>query len=300
MKTMVFVILLFSLISLRASDSTESHIMLRTYLEQDDVPLNREVVYHVELSWEGDLQRYHITSVSEPVLNNLKLRGSGSSNRFFTDEQGKPHSVKRITYYFTPIEIGMAYIDGVSVHYEDKNTLQKETLSAQRLGLKIIQREADADAGIDTGNLIIVVVSALFLLVLIYFISKYFRIRKLEQNEQIIELTVEQRYQQELSLLLKETSVDAKPDFNALIHLLTRYLSEKYKIVAGTPYKEVKLVLQSQDIPPELLNKLEKLYRQGELSKFAGENISEADFHLFADTVEMVISNVNEESKENK
>ena len=101
MKTFVFILLLLASVTLYAADSTASKITLHTYLEQNKVPQNKEVVYHVELSWEGELQRYHISQISTPVLTNLTLRGSGSSNRFFTDEQGKPHSLKRISYYLT-------------------------------------------------------------------------------------------------------------------------------------------------------------------------------------------------------
>ena len=81
-------ILITTVIAKPAPDSIKSDILLRTFIESDNVPLNREVIYHVELRWQGDLNNYQIKDVQEPVLTNLTTRGSGSSNKVNTLADG--------------------------------------------------------------------------------------------------------------------------------------------------------------------------------------------------------------------
>ena len=289
MKTLVFVLLLLASVTLQAADSTASKITLHTYLEQNDVPKNREVVYHVELSWEGDLQRYHISQISTPVLTNLTLRGSGSANRFFTDDQGKPHSLKRISYYLTPIEMGMAYIDGITVQYEDTKTEQKESLSAQRLGVKIIEGVPEPGAGVATGAVLIYILLLFFLAVIAYSLWKYFKIRREEEEEAEPELSLEENLLEELNLLKKENGNNPEEGFHKLMQLARRYFSEKFELNPAAGFNEIKRLLEEKNATSDLLQKLERLYRQGELSQFAGESISDSDFHLFTDTVELLL-----------
>ncbi len=289
MKTFVFILLLFTAVAVQAADSTASKITLHTYLEQNEVPQNKEVVYHVELSWEGDLQRYHIAQVSTPVLTNLTLRGSGSANRFFTDEQGKPHSLKRISYYLTPVEMGMAYIDGITVQYEDTKTQQKESLSAQRLGVKIIEGVPEPGAGVSAGTILLYILLLLFVAVIVYSLWKYFKIRRAEQEEAEPEASLEDILLEELSTLKKENGNDTEGGFHRLMQLARRYFSDKFKLNPAAGFNEIKEALKDKNAPADLLTKLERLYQQGELSQFAGEAISDGDFHLFTDTVELLL-----------
>ena len=289
MKTFVFVIIMSLASMIYGADSTNTNISLRTYLETDDVPLNREVVYHVELSWEGDLQRYHITRVSEPVLSNLKLRGSGSSNRFYTDDQGNPYSLKRISYYFTPLDLGMGYIDGISVQYQNIQSQQTETLSAQRLGVKIVEAVDEPGSLMDGGTFLVLGLVLIFFIVLAYYLLKYFRIRK--QQELLVEkeITLEEKYQLELKTVLKERTGDLKNDFSAIVRILKGYLKEKYDLIDIQSFDDIKAILDENGIENELADKLQKMFEQSELSKFAGESISESDFQFYTDTIEMLI-----------
>ncbi len=271
------------------SDSTKTDISLHTYLEKSDVPVNREVVYHVELSWKGDLHQYQIQKIGEPVLSNLKLRGSGSSNRFYVDDQGQPRSVKRITYYFTPQGMGMAYIDGVSVQYTAAGSEQTETLFAQRLGVKITERISEPGEGIPTGTIVIIVLALVFVGVVGFFIFKYFRIRNAQQEAQEEEISAEAKCLEEIEAITRSDEQDLNAKFIRLSRTLEKYLTEKRNLAPGSNYELVKADLESVGFKPDLLEKLERFYRQSELSKFAGEPISESDFHLFADTAELTV-----------
>ncbi|MEJ2053166.1 MAG: hypothetical protein P8X42_04525 [Calditrichaceae bacterium] len=288
----------------QAPDSVkvDANIQLKTYLQQNEVPQNREVVYHLELIWNGELNRYNISNIGDPVVSNLKLRGSGSSNQYFIDKSGQPKSVKQVTYYFKPVEMGMAYIDGVTIQYEDNLTGQSETLSAQRLGVKITEPLPDPNAGMDFGLVIILTLAIIFVLVVIYFLFRYIRQRKINAEEMESQpLTLEEKYLQLLNESVELSSDKRNETLNSIAKLLNSYFSEKFNLPGTPDFIQVKGELQKLDISEELIEKIEKLYERDNLSKFAREQISENELHLFYDTVEQVIRKleVNKPLEEN-
>ncbi len=300
-RVAIFVISI-SLTSLWAQDSipdnNETKIQLKAYLDQDEVPQNREVVYHVELNWIGDLDRYQISDIGDPVISNLKLRGSGSSNRYFIDDSGNPKSVKQVNYYFTPIEMGMAYIDGITIQYEDKILAQKETLSARRLGVKIIEPLPDPDAGMDIGLIIIIGIAILFIFVVIYFLGRYLKQRKLNaQAEESRIQTLEEKY---LELLdnIELSAENRNETLSSITKLLGSYFSEKYELPSSADFDQIKQKLQKINIAVDLHDKINNLYERDKLSKFAREQIAENELHLFFDTVERLIKQIQNTESE--
>jgi hypothetical protein len=289
-------IFLFSTFGLWAQDSipnyTDTNIQLKTYLDKDKVPQNNEVVYHVDLSWKGELDRYQISNIGDPVVSNLKLRGSGSSNRFFVDDAGNPKSVKQVNFYFTPIEMGMAYIDGITIQYEDKILNQKETLSAQRLGVKIIEPLPDPTAGPDIGFIVIISIVIIFIIVVIYFVIRFIKQRKLNaQAEDDIPKTIEEKY---LELLdgIELSSENRNETLSSITKLLNSYFSEKYELSGSAGFDQIKPELVSLNINEDLQEKVNNLFERDKLTKFAREQVAENELHLFFDTVEQLIKQI--------
>lgn len=274
-------------------DSLTSEIQLRTYLAKDAVPLNKEVVYFVELSWPGPMNRYHILKISDPVLTNLKLRGSGSSNRFYIDKNKQPHSLKKITFYFTPLEMGMAYVDGITIKYEDTVTRQTGRLISQRLPVKIVEPVSRPGQGINWGKTLIIALIILFLLTVIFSLYRYFLQKKKQETEEEPQLTIEEEFLKELKESIRLSEDIPEKNFNGLQHLLDRYLKKKFGLPSGTDFPEIKTVLQAAGLKEEFLAKLEQVFRKAELVKFAGEPVSETDLHLFIDTVELILTEMN-------
>ena len=276
------------------ADSVQAHIQLRTYLDSNQVPLNREVVYHVELSWKGQLQRYHIQKIGEPVLTNLKLRGSGSANRFYTDKDGSPHSVKRITYYLKPLELGMAYIDGVTIQYEDTQLHQSGSLLSQRLSVQITEPLPEPGKGSHWTQTVVLALVIIFLLVLAYFIYRYFKIRK--QSEQAKPEPQKSLEEQYLDLIKNDIRLnDDQPDeqFAALLRLFNHYLKEKFALEAVVSFSVLHPVLEPQLNDPSLLTRLKEVYDRAELVKFAGEPVNSGELHIFYDTIELTLQHLN-------
>jgi len=273
-----------------AADSLQTQIQLRTFLEQEKVPLNKEVVYQVELSWQGPLNRYHIQKIGEPTVSNLKLRGSGSSNRFFVDSTGRPHSLKRITYYFTPVEIGMAYIDGVTIQYEDTRLGQHESLLSQRVGVTITEPLPQPGQGMSAAKLVVLSLVFLFLITLAYFIWRYFKIRKEAQAEEdTAAVTLEENYLNELKNTVQLGSASADRQFDALTALLFRYLKERLQLSGAALSAEIEQKIQTYLPDDDIAQKLKTLLERSELSKFARESVSENELHMFYDTTELFL-----------
>ncbi len=289
----LFVISTRFLLAQNPGDSLQTQIQLRTYLKNDQVPLNGEVEYQIELSWQGALNRYHIQKIDEPVVTNLKIRGSGSSNRFYTDQKGHPHSVKLITYYLTPLEMGMAYIDGVTIRYKDNVSGQDESLMSQRLGVKIIEPLRQSGKNFTTGQILVVIIGLLFILILVYFLWRYFSIRRRQKVlQEEPEKTLEENIREELKNLfsLKELSFDER--FSKLQKILNRYLRQRFRLEGLIDSKVAQQVLADQ-IEEDLLQKVRKMYDRSELARFAGDEITESEFQLFYDTVELLLDRMN-------
>ncbi len=273
------------------ADSSQSFVELRTFMDQEQVPLNREVVYVVELSWSGELSRYKIISAGDPTATNLMLRGSGSSNRFFTDENGNQHSVKKITYYFKPVGLGMAYVDGVTIRYEDTLTGQQETLSAHRLEAKIIKPVPDNNNGPMLEMVIVWLFIIAFSFAVVFFVLKYFRKRKLnQQNPETEPVSIERKYLQILKETIHSSGKPPGESLNLLTKIFNSYVSEKYRLTGGYSYELIQKKIKNENLNPEVISKLKELYDRAELTKFAGEDISVNEFHLFYDTVEMALN----------
>ncbi|KAA3617823.1 MAG: hypothetical protein D8M58_00250 [Calditrichaeota bacterium] len=282
----VFLIITSSLLA--QNDPTSSQINLRTILENENVPLNQEVVYHVELSWKGDLDRYKISDIGDPVISNLTLRGSGSSNQLVTDIDGNPKSIRRVTYYFKAIEIGMAYIDGLTIQYIDTQLNNNETLIAQRIGIKIGPAIAGTEEEFMPGTIMLWLLLGGFIIALVYFLLRFMQRRKTDELENV-EITLEQKY-----LSLQKDTIHlangvTNENISALKKLLNSFIAERFSISDNIDLSTVVERLTQLKIPKEIIDKIESLYSKAELASFAGEKIDMSDLHMFYDTIEQAL-----------
>ncbi len=298
MRTLKFVLLVFLVSNVFSanppSDSLSSDILLRTFIESDNVPLNREVIYHVELRWQGDLNKYQIREIQEPVLTNLTTRGSGSSNKVNTLPDGSAQSIKRITFYLVPAEIGMSYIDGMTIRYTDSNNGDEGSLISSRIGVKII--EPIEDPG--NSGLLSVFIWGMILLILgggsMYFFIKYQKRKEAEKIKAAAEEieTTEQKYLRLLRETIQFETDNVKESLSDLSHLLTGYFTEKYNLPAGGISTQNLLeILDQKALSGETYARIKEFYPRADMVKFAGEKVDISEFHRLYDTVELVIEN---------
>jgi hypothetical protein len=287
-------LLLGPVTSQSVDDKEQSEIQLRTYIEQESIPLNREVVFHIELSWPGDLSRYKISEIVEPAVTNLTTRGSGSSNKVRTDGEGNLKSIKEITFYFRPLEIGMAYIDGVIINYQDTATQKDESLISSRIGVKIIEPLPEPAQNNTFKTLLGVAFFLLMIGLAIYFYLRYRKKQREAKEKALLEVkeTVEEKYLR----LLKETvhfnTDNIKDSLGDLTHLLSGYISERFNIPASSMSDESLFqALAERELSDESLSRIKDFFAKANLVKFAGEAVNESGFHRLYDTIELVLEN---------
>lgn len=284
----------FPLFAEQDQDIIKSDISLSTLVDKSEVPLNREVIYHVELRWYGDLSKYILNEIVDPQVTNLSIRGKGSSNKVITDSSGQIISIKRITYYLIPLGLGMSYIDGITVKYEDTALDQNESLISGRIGVKIIEPIPEP-AEFNLLKVLLYVLSLSVLLALIIFI--YLRYRKRKQEELLkMQLQPQETIEEKYIRLLKDTihfsPENVRESIADLYHLITGYLAEKYNIATTNFSKEdLVTVLKEKGLPETSLARLMDFFKQADLVKFAAEEITETDFHQNYDIVELVLQN---------
>ena len=274
------------------ADTLENDIVLYTHIEQDQVPLNRNVIYHVQLQWEGPLTRFRINDIGEPVTTNLIANGNGSSNKIGSDSQGRTISTKTITYYFKPVEIDMAYIDGVTIKYEDMLNEHQESLLSGRIGVKIIEPVPEPGAGISLSNIIYFILIAAVIATGLYFVLQYRRRKQEAYTKSLLNKkeTLESKYIR----LLKDTihlNVDGiKESVGELSRLLSGYFLERYQMnITGMNSNLLLEHLNEKINDPETVERIIDFYNRTEKVKFAGEGIDESEFHRLYDTVELVL-----------
>jgi hypothetical protein len=296
LKIIIFNLLVFCFGSIALcqtpGDSVQSDISLRTIIAEGEVPLNREVVYHVELRWQGDLSKYNINDIVDPGVSNLQIRGKGSSNKVTTDTQGRTYSIKRVTYYFTPLELGMAYVDGVTVKYEDTFLEQNESLISGRIGVKIIDAIPDP-VELNYLTILLYLLGLIILISLIIFITVRFRKRKIEEQARLAALpqeTVEEKYLRLLRETIQFSNENVRESITDMSSLISGYFTEKYLLPPGNLASDDLLeILKEKELDETSLSRLREFFRQANLVKFAGENITESDFHQNYDTIELIL-----------
>jgi hypothetical protein len=291
---LVYVIYLFLLNSLFAQshqDTSVSDISLRTYVENESVPLNREVVYVVQLTWHGELSRYKISEVLDPDVTNLIVRGSGSSNKVITSTVGKEISTKKITFYFKPIEMGMAYINGITIRYDDTLLDKKESLLASRISVKIIDSIRDNSSNNFFQYFIYIV--ALFIVGLgIYLFVLYNKRKKenvLKELENIKE-TIEEKYLRLLKETIHLAGNNYKEKLHDLTHLIIGYYSEKYSIsLSSMSTIDMLKYFEEKEMEQTTYSKIIEFMSKSDLIRFAGNAITESEFHQLYDNVEWIL-----------
>lgn len=288
------------LLSQSSPDTSISDISLRTYVENESVPLNREVIYVVQLAWAGELDRYKISEVLEPDVTNLTVRGSGSSNKVTTNSLGKTISTKKVTFYFKPIEMGMSYVNGVTVRYEDTVLGKKESLLASRIGVQIIDPlPDDSSTGVFQYLFYLIVIAFIIVIGYVFFVyTKRKKENALKELEEIKE-TTEEKYRRLLKETIHFSGNNFKDKLNELTHLIIGYYSEKYSNpLNNKSTEEVLNFLKNQKLNESISQKTRDFLTKSDLIRFAGNAVTESDFHQFYDSVEWILEKCKKDNSE--
>lgn len=261
-------------------------ILLDSYVEESKVPLNRPVILHVELSWKGELNRYQIEPVNQPILTNLLLDGSGSENRLEPQDDGTLKAVKAITYRFRPLEMGMAYIDGLLVKYREKGSDHEESLSSQRIMIEIIDPVPESGKG-KVKSIIYVVLLIIFFIIVFYFLVVYVRKRSKAKNGITPVISPAEFYLGRMVQNVDPRGTNLNEMINRLSRIFREYLQEEFNFpVLELSTKEILEQVNKLEIEDSDKSQLSRVLEKLDVVRFAGRGINPDEFIDIYGTIE--------------
>jgi len=244
-------------------------IQAKVWVDAYEIAQNRAVKYFVEVSWSGSEQRYEIVNLSAPAFTNLKMMSSASSNSVEI-EDGQRSNRKIFEFELQPIEIGMAYIDKITIVYIDKDLNETSQLLVNRVEIKILDPIVEQDF---PGSLGI----ALLILILLAGVSiAFIVIRKKKNVRSSIHEGQEEDNLEEKCLNSLKDGVDLNAGqtdiaFANLSSVLRKYLSEKFNFEAhGLTTAEIGEKIEEYTGDSELNIKVAKILQTSDVAKFSG------------------------------
>ena len=286
----------FSLFGEDASEKVE--VTLSADVESKQVPLNRPIVLTVRVSWEGDIDYIEIDAIEEPILSNLEIVGTASSNRVVGTEDGRK-AEKKIRYTLAPTTLGMGYIESVALSYLDKLSDQTYHLKTERIGVEIIGPVAEK--GENSPVLIPLLVALLIIGSGIILMLRFRRMRADRAKDDVNEDQIlEEDYLETLKNSVDLKSSDKREMFSTLSNLFRKYLSEKYGIAALEATTDGLLKIMEENHAEEnLIHKCSALLNKADVIKFSGQEATQAELDEAYTTVETVFeSHLTQAKKE--
>ncbi|MEL6820453.1 MAG: hypothetical protein AAFP70_01730, partial [Calditrichota bacterium] len=270
-------------------------ISLRAYVESGQVPMNRNVVFNLELSWTGDMSRYQITDIPQPILTNLLMEGSGSTNRLETVD-GQLRSTKMISYKLRPVEEGMAFIDGLEVNYIDTQTRSAEKLQSQRVMVEIL--EPVSEGGAVVSSLIYWILLGIFLTTIAYFIMVFLKKRRARAEGNSVEvLSPEQSVLKKISQEIDPKGSNLNDMVLRLSGLFTNYLGEKIVgIDSSSTADDLLKAVTKSDLQLSKAASFGEALNDIDLVRFAGKKLQPHEFSAIYNEIESFLLEQNSPS----
>ena len=179
----------------------------------------------------GDLSRYKISELENPVINNFDIYSTSSADRRMS-ERGVAKAAKIYEFILKPKNLGMGYIESVVVKYIDTQTGEGHSLITNRLDVEVIESipEPNSHGWMMTLFPFIVAVCFIFVIVGIWLWKR--KKKKREESEIVEVVLIEQEFLTMLheSIALNSPDLNIKESFGALSKILRKYLTRKYQI----------------------------------------------------------------------
>lgn len=269
------------------SDEQDGTITASVQFDRNDVPQNRNLVFTVKVSWQGDLDRFEIEKLENPILTNFRILSNSSSNRV-GQAGGVKQAVKTYEFTLQPLELGMAYADGMIIEYVDMKSGKKGHLLTNRLEAKVIDpiKERSLKPWIIGGG---VVVTLLLLGGGRVYFAKRKKAREAADNAKALEsIPIEEKYLPELKENVDLQGGDQIGSFSSLSKLFRSYLSERYDMPArGMTTQEISSHLSKLAIPEKIIEQTREILDSSDVAKFSGGQVErgviERCYTLFED-----------------
>jgi len=290
--SIIFLFLLFQLSFVFAQDSLqvqEGEITISASVDILEVPLNSSVAFTIKIEWIGGQGRYEIGDFENPVLTNFVISENSSSN-IVEDRNGTQYTVKLYNYVLEPLEMGMAYIDGVIVKYTDTGNDESSRILTKRIGVEVLRPVEERDWSLAIYSLIAAHIVGGFVFSLIKFKRHRDKKREEELKAQEPVIIVEDKYLSELKKIESEPDINFNDKLNKVSVIFRNYLSEKYEIsFEGKSNRGFISALNEKGIEEEIREKMQLIFEKSEVLRFSGQEVTRDAYLDIYGSVETII-----------
>lgn len=292
-RFLLIIMCIFNLDTIAQEASTtdyESRIKISATIGTKEIPLNRDLKFTVVVEWTGDIKRYQISEVENPVVENFEIVSSSAADRRLS-EAGVEKAARIYEFTLKPKALGMGYIESVILKYIDNDAGEGHSLITNRLSVKVI--DPVAEPGSKRGLINLMVLAGMIIIVLL--ISLWLWQRKIQARKQT-ETTQVRPIEVEYLTLLRETLKLNTPDlkineaFWSLSRIIRKYLSQKYHISALESTTEQIIVdLAAVELDQAMLNNLQEILTESDVAKFAGSEVSRTELDRMYTLTEAIL-----------
>jgi archaellum component FlaC len=295
MKRFIHLILIWSVLLVLLSfpafcqvNTLPAKIELKSSVDRSTLPLNENLNFTIQVSWEGEQSRFMITPVAPPQCDKLEVSGSSSVNESKVEE-GKTISLKTYQFILKPLQTGTGRIGSAEIKYIDNATQDSSSLSTQPVSVQI----TPATTKSPSSYKIVLIIAIILILIYVVYSSRR-KVRKIaipqeqgsEQEEQKPE-TPEERALRSLNKISEQLQKGRSDDFSRDIYrMLTGYLETKYQIVtSGKTTNDIVNSLSNLDLSPEKVARLKEILSTCDMIKFAREGPEKERLNQIAEQV---------------
>jgi hypothetical protein len=189
-------------------------------------------------------------------------------------------------YQLKPMEMGMAYIDGLVIKYRDQKTGEEDELLSQRIMIEIVEPIAESKkTGIKA--LLYIVLLVIFFSSLVYFLLRFIRKRRKKDLQIPINISPAEEYLEQISNEINPSGPNFSEMTIALSRIFREYLSREFQIKAKeASSQEIIESLSGKNIEESDLLKLKELFEKLDIFNFAGKKVDPAEFSNIYGTIE--------------
>ena len=272
----LFIIINASILSAQDTTmaATESMVKVTGKVDQKQVPLNRFLKFTVRIEWTGDISRYQISELEDPIINNFEIYSTSSAD-YRMKEAGVDKAAKTYEFLLKPQSLGMGYIEGVMVKYIDNVTGEGHHLVTNRIDVEVIESVPEPGSKNWIYKWIVLLALIIAVAMVIGFEVKKRRERRQKEAEEIQIVPLEEEYLTTLknTLDLKKPDLVLNEAFWTLSKIFRKYLAQKYDIAALELTTDELLSILSEKIEDEsLANMAQEVLTVCDVAKFAGSN----------------------------
>jgi len=282
-----YVLIAASSLCLVAQDDTSTAIVLSSSLSQTKVPLNRTVDLKVILTWMGDSGKYTVSNFENPLLTNLEIAGTSTASRTEL-VKGRVQVFKEYIFTLKPKELGMGYVDAVTVQVRNSSTDSREDLQTQRIPVEVIDpipEEKQKELLLITALAIGVMLIGVGILVWI--------LRRREKAKQVVSAPpppIEIAFLDEMRTCFNLDHPNLHEDFFTLSRSVRRYLAEKFSIRAlELTTDKLFTALEQTGMPENQIVSIKKILARSDEIKFSGVDGTHEELSQFYTLFESIL-----------